>query len=56
MESPKKQAVINGGFAASVTIILTWAIGLTGVQISEEVYVAFATLISFIIGWVTPEL
>ncbi|WP_290630506.1 hypothetical protein [Aquisalimonas sp.] len=43
------------GLGGAAAIVLAWALGLAGVDVPPEVSAAFATLLAFAAGYLTPE-
>jgi hypothetical protein len=50
--TPKMNAVGIGG---AVAIILVWGLSIAGIEMPAAVASAVATVISFALGWMTPE-
>jgi hypothetical protein len=44
-----------GGIGGALASIIVWGVSLAGVDVPAEVAAAFATVVSFAVGYLVPE-
>lgn len=51
---PTKKVAVGGG-AGAASVVLVWALGLTGLDVPPEVASAITALAASVAAWRTPE-